>query len=30
MILVHDPLLPAAYKDLVKFTEDLQETLGIR
>lgn len=29
-ILVHDPLLPAAYKDLVKFTEDLQETLGIR
>lgn len=30
MILAHDPLLPAAYKDLVKFTEDLQQTLGIR
>lgn len=30
MILVHDPLLPTAYKDLVKFTEDLQQTLGIR
>ena len=29
-IYVHDPLLPDVYRDLVKFTEDLQETLGIR
>ena len=29
-IYVHDPLLPDVYSDLVKFTEDLQETLGIR